>query len=201
MISEVKNIDGEAFYLHIKIPNDAQFICKRLKFKNYMFYCTSNSVFVPNIVSNYGLLISGKRVTAASIPLEVSCINDINFSYEIYGERIRISDLLYCKFRTLVVEWQKDSKTSDICNNAHFRCANLKTIYARYETSVLGVRIDVNEPILEREYFVGLEIIPVNVLEGDIFDTFLLITDKFLLSNDIDDAISIIMDHIYPLAF
>jgi len=111
----------------------------------------------------------------------------------------------------------------NVCSPFTVACISLKIAYVRYHTHVFGTRLHTLKSALnitskvERDRVKGIldsvtkcrycvrckevEIIPVNLEEVVMFEVFLCVLMKLLSSDQVDDALAITTDAIYPLLF
>jgi len=200
MINYIEDKDDGCRIL-VKIPDNNRFSFRYLYSNGVHFKVTPYSVLVYDYDKTYTpIVIRGETVTVISIPLNLEHIDDINCPYAIAATS-----------GYLVNEWNSSYKAVAFVKhinqrrfarpfsyvNGYFACANLKTVYGRYKTEIIGIRV-CRQKWDNDETFV---VVPVNTQEAMLFDAFLCILVEVFETNNVDDALAIVIDVIYPLVF
>jgi len=166
--------------------------------------CNSNSVYfrVETLEYDYKFLVNESRLTIVSLPLKLYYPNDIESDKLIHGCVRYFDGLTSSEYgRLSLFDCKKGAlgAYNDMPYYMHKR--SLKTVYGRYRSDIIGVRVTVGTCNFHKTCFEGIEIIPVNLNELILFEVFLMVISGFLESNNVDDAVSVTTDCVYPLVF
>jgi len=146
-------------------------------------------------------VICGWDITTASMSLEIPHIDDVSYTY------IAWSGIGYCEGddvtykRLNIAELKKDCETYYKEMKGIINCEKLRTIYARYKTTVFGAKVVPPKDDLWTDETDDTEAILVNTNELVLFEAFLMIMVEVLQINRVDDAMSVTIDCIFPLVF